>query len=89
MLRWSAEKAIRLHFTQPGKPTQNGKIESLNGRVRDELLDPNLFRTIDEVRGAAATWLVDYNTIRPHSSLGYLTPAEFVATLTLPESSRL
>jgi len=47
-VRWAADKAVRLHFIQPGKPTQNGKIESLNGRVRDELLNPNLFRSIDE-----------------------------------------
>ena len=81
MLRWSVDAAVRLHFTQPGKPTQNGKIESLNGRIRDELLNPNLFRSIGDVRAAAALWLVDYNTVRPHSSLGYLTPAEFVAKL--------
>jgi len=88
MLRWAADKTVRLHFIQPGKPTQNGKIESLNGRVRDELLNPNLFRSIDDVREAAHPWLIDYNTVRPHSSLDYLTPAEFVATLTLPTRSQ-
>ncbi len=77
ILRWSADRKVRLHLIQPGKPTQNAKIESLNGRVRDELLNPNVFRTIDEVRQAADAWRTDYNEVRPHSALGYQTPREF------------
>jgi putative transposase len=84
MLRWSADRNVALHFIQPGKPTQNAKIESLNGRIRDELLNPNLFRTIDEVRAAAEGWRIDYNEIRPHSTLGYLTPREFAARWSVP-----
>jgi len=73
MLRWAADQNVVLHFIQPGKPTQNAKIESLNGRIRDELLNPHLFRSIDEVRIAAERWRDDYNEVRPHSGLGYLT----------------
>jgi putative transposase len=77
MLQWGAEKNVALHFIQPGKPTQNAKIESFNGRVRDELLNAHCFRTIDEVRKLAEAWKNDYNEVRPHSTLGGLTPLEF------------
>ena len=77
MLRWAADSNVVLHFIQPGKPTQNAKIESLNGRIRDELLNPHLFRTLDEVQAAADRWRADYNEVRPHSALGYRTPREF------------
>jgi putative transposase len=63
----------------PGKPAQNARIESFNGRVRDEFLNLHLFRSLPELRAAAHEWLDDYNTIRPHSSLGYKTPREFAA----------
>lgn len=79
MLRWSADRNLQWHFIRPGKPTQNAKIESLNGRIRDELLNPHLFRSIAEVRAAADLWRTDYNEVRPHSALGYLTPREFAA----------
>jgi putative transposase len=89
MLRWSADTKIALHFIQPGKPTQNAKVESLNGRVRDELINPNIFRTIAEVRAAADAWRSDYNEVRPHSSLGYLTPSEFAARFEITQPSQL
>lgn len=88
MLRWSADQNVTLHFIQPGKPTQNAKIESLNGRVRDELLNPNFFRNIDELRAAADLWRHDFNAVRPHSSLGYKTPREFAATFTTNQNSQ-
>ena len=81
MLRWGAEHQINLHFIEPGKPTQNGLVESFNGRVRDELLNLNCFPDIFAARAAAEAWLIDYNEVRPHSSLGYLTPAEFISSL--------
>jgi putative transposase len=81
MLKWGAEHQVELHFIEPGKPTQNGLVESFNGRVRDELLNLNCFPDIFKARTAAEAWLVDYNEVRPHSSLGYLTPAEFIASL--------
>jgi len=89
MLRWAADQNVVLHFIQPGKPTQNAKIESLNGRIRDELLNPHLFRSIDEVRIAAERWRDDYNEVRPHSGLGYLTPREFAKRLQTTPPSQL
>ena len=89
MLRWAADQSVQLHFIQPGKPTQNAKIESLNGRIRDELLNPHAFRTIDEVRTAADLWRADYNEIRPHSTLGYLTPRDFAAQFKTTRPSQL
>ena len=77
MLRWGAERKVELHFIQPGKPTQNAQIESLNGRIRDELLNTRSFVSIFEARRLAADWQRDYNEVRPHSALGYLTPREF------------
>jgi putative transposase len=77
MLRWAAERSIKLQFIAPGKPTQNGKIESFNGRLRDELLNEHWFLTLDQMRETVETWRIRYNTHRPHGSLDYLTPAEF------------
>jgi putative transposase len=81
MLKWGAEHQVNLHFIDPSKPTQNGLVESFNGRVRDELLNLNCFPNIFAARAAAEAWLIDYNEIRPHSSLGYLTLAEFTTSL--------
>jgi putative transposase len=81
MLQWSVDHNVHLHFIDPGKPAQNAWIESFNSRVRDELLNVHAFLTLAEIRDHAAEWLIDYNEVRPHSSLGYLTPKEFVETL--------
>jgi putative transposase len=89
MLGWSADQKLQWHFIAPGKPTQNAKIESLNGRIRDELLNPNIFRSLDEVRVAADRWRTDYNDVRPHSALGYLTPREFAARFQTHQNSQL
>ena len=77
MLKWGAEKNVKLHFIDPGKPTQNGKIESFNGRLRDEVLNEHWFLTMDQIRATVEEWRIRYNTHRPHGSLKYLTPAEF------------
>ena len=77
MLQWGADRRVDLHFIEPGKPTQNAKIESLNGRIRDELLNAHNFATLDDARSIAEAWRKDYNEVRPHSSLGNLTPREF------------
>jgi len=79
MLKWGAEHNVALHFIDPGKPTQNGHVESFNGRVRTELLNPNCFPNVVAARIAANNWLIDYNDLRPHSALDYLTPNEFTA----------
>jgi putative transposase len=81
LLKWSVDHGVDLHFIDPGKPAQNAWIESFNARVRDEFFNPNLFRSLPEAHAAAQDWLIDYNEERPHSSLGYLTPQEFVNTL--------
>ena len=74
---WAYQKGIRLQFIRPGKPVENAYIESFNGKYRDECLNENLFRTLDEARVIIETWRTDYNQYRPHSSLGNLTPEEF------------
>ncbi|MFE8586017.1 IS3 family transposase, partial [Sphingomonas sp. NCPPB 2930] len=81
VLAWSADASIEWHYIAPGKPTQNGFVESFNGRMRDELLNETLFFTIGQARSILARWVDDYNTERPHSSLGYATPAAFAAGL--------
>lgn len=71
---WATRNEIKLHFIEPGKPTQNGLIESFNGRFRDECLNQEWFTTLQEARQLIEAWRVGYNTKRPHSSLGYLPP---------------
>lgn len=66
-------------YIEPGSPWQNGHVESLNGRLRDELLRREDFDTLEEAAALLERWRVDYNTRRPHSALGYLTPAAFAA----------
>ncbi|MBP0115997.1 IS3 family transposase [Bradyrhizobium vignae] len=82
MLAWCKDAAIDWHFIAPGKPMQNGFVESLNGRMRDELLNETLFFDLDDPRAKIANWVADYNLQRPHSSLKYLTPAAYAAHLT-------
>jgi hypothetical protein len=81
ILAWCAEHRIEWHYIAPGKPMQNGYIESFNGRMRDELLNESLFFGLDHARQLIAAWVADYNTGRPHSSLGYQTPAAFAEAL--------
>ena len=74
-----AENQVALHFIERGKPTQNAFIESFNGKFRDECLNQNWFVDLRHAREVIESWRVDYNTVRPHSSLGYRTPEEFAA----------
>ena len=78
VLRWCQEIRIEWHYIAPGKPTQNAFIESFNGRLRDELLNETLFTSLAQARAVLAAWKDDYNNVRPHSSLGDLTPREFI-----------
>jgi putative transposase len=87
ILRWSQETGVGWHYIAPGKPQQNGFIESFNGRLRDELLNETLFRSLAHARTALAAWQLDYNTVRPHSSIGNLPPADY-AKLSTPASQR-
>jgi putative transposase len=81
VLEWCGQAGIEWHYTAPGKPTQNAFVESFNGRMRDELLNKTLFTSLAHGREKIAIWAEDYNTGRPHSSLGYATPAAFAADL--------
>ena len=82
MLAWAQASRIEWHFIAPGKPMQNGICEAFNGRMRDELLNETIFYDLDHARSALARWTAGYNQQRPHSALGYLTPAAFAGTLT-------
>ena len=81
VLAWCGEAKVEWHYTMPGKPTQNAFVESFNGRMRDELLNETLFMSMGHAREKIAAWADDYNIRRPHSSLGYATPAAFAAEL--------
>lgn len=74
--QWADERGICLRFIEPGKPTQNAVMESFNGRLRDECLNQHWFTTLADARQRIEDWRIDYNEIRPHSSLGYQTPKE-------------
>ncbi len=80
ILRWSRDRDIEWHYIAPGKPQQNGFIESFNARLRDECLNETLFTSLGHARQALAEWRHDYNHFRPHSSLGNRTPAEIGAS---------
>lgn len=87
VLIWASEQNIDWHYITPGKPQQNGYTESLNDKIRDECLNEHLFSDLAEARQIIEDWRQDYNTVRPHSSLGYLTPLEFVAKNTAQKNS--
>jgi putative transposase len=76
-LAWAIEWKIDLVHIQPGKPTQNGGMESFNGKLRDECLNTSWFWNLFDARRKISAWKSEYNSRRPHSSLGYLTPDEF------------
>jgi putative transposase len=78
-LAWCVERKIELVHIQPGKPTQNARVESFHGRLREECLNLNWFQNLFDARRKIATWRKEYNAERPHSSLGYKTPNEFAA----------
>src|ERR1700729_2231690 len=82
MLAWAQSSRTAWHFIAPGKPMQNGICEAFNGRMRDQLLNETIFYDLDHARLALARWTAAYNQKRPHSALGYLTPAAFAGTFT-------
>lgn len=81
MLGWAEERKINLVHIQPGRPMQNGHVESFHGRLRDECLNVSWFRTLNDVRRTLENYRQEYNCERPHSSLAYRTPREFAASL--------
>jgi len=76
-LAWAVERQIELIHIQPGKPTQNARVESFHGRLREECLHVSWFQNLFDARRKIAAWRTEYNEERPHSSLGYKTPKEF------------
>lgn len=77
MLAWQEDTGVEWHYIAPGKPMQNGFVESFNGRLRDECLNEHLFSSLGNAQEIIETWRIDYNTQRPHTSLAGLTPIEF------------
>ena len=75
---WAYRRDVQLDFIRPGKPVENAFIESFNGRLRDECLNVHQFASLTEAQTIIEAWRMDYNTRRPHSSLGHLTPSEFI-----------
>jgi putative transposase len=77
MLGWAEDRKVQLVHIQPGRPMQNGHVESFHSRLRDECLNASWFRTLGDVREKLADWRQEYTTERPYSSLDYRTPEEF------------
>ncbi len=74
---WAQDHGVQLEFIRPGKPMDNGHIESFNGRLRDECLNQNAFVSLADARDTLERWRRDYNRQRPHSALNWMTPEEF------------
>lgn len=77
MVIWAKKHNLEIKYIQPGKPAQNAYIERFNRTYREDILDMNLFRSIEEVQILTDQWIVKYNSERPHQSLGHLTPWEY------------
>ena len=75
VMKWLARLGMKTLFIEPGSPWENGYIESFNGKLRDELLNREIFTTLEEARVLIEQWRREYNQVRPHSSLGYRPPA--------------
>jgi putative transposase len=77
MDRWAYENGVELDFSRPGRPIDNAKIESFNGRLREECLNAHWFLSLDDARRKIEAWRAFYNEIRPHTALKWLTPSQF------------
>ena len=87
VLKWCQETRVEWHYIAPGKPMQNGFVESFNGSFRDECLNETLFSSLTEARNHISNWRNDYNRERPHSSLGNITPSEFAVKMALQKQA--
>lgn len=88
ILQWITDEGMNIALNDPGKPWQNGTDESFNGKLRDECLSIEYFRSRTEAKAVIESWRQHYNAVRPHSSLGYLTPNEFTTKLKTTFSTR-
>jgi putative transposase len=77
MDKWAYERGVELDFSRPGKPTDNARVESFNGRLRQECLNAHWFLSLDDAQAKIGAWRTYYNETRPHSALDWSTPAEF------------
>lgn len=89
ILKWAWDKKIGWKYIQPGKPMQNGYIESFNGKLRDECLNENWFINIKEARSIIEKWRLDYNGYRPHTSLNGLSPDQFARNFKSEDVNKL
>ena len=87
--KWAYRRAVQLSFIRPGKPNENAYIESFNGKFRDECLNEHWFLSLAHARSVIEDWRIEYNTERPHSSLGNRTPAEFAKALATADEKRV
>ena len=85
---WAYRHGVKLDFIRPGKPMENGYIESFNGRLRDECLNAELFSDLLDARRKLEAWRRDYNEHRPHSSIGNLKPIEFANSVRTAERQK-
>jgi len=74
---WAYYNSVKIDFIRPGKPVDNAFIESFNGRLRDECLNTHIVYSLEDAQEKIESWRLDYNKVRPHSSLGNLSPSEF------------
>jgi putative transposase len=81
LISWAKQRGIGLSYCSPGNKNENAFIESFNGRLRDECLNMHWFTSLQEARTLIENWRISYNTTRPHSSLGWMTPCEFAKTV--------
>ena len=87
--KWSYRTGVRLSFIRPGRPNENAYIESFNGKFRDECLNEHWFLSMAHARSVIEAWRIEYNTERPHSSLGNRTPEEFASSQTTQDEQRV
>jgi len=87
VLKWCQDTGVEWHYIAPGKPQQNAFIESFNGSFRDECLNETLFSSLSQARLQITKWKEDYNSQRPHSSLGNITPNEFAIKMDLQKQA--
>ena len=84
ILQWQEERSVEWHYIAPGKPMQNGFVESFNGKVRAECIDQNWFLSLDDARSKCEAYQREYNEERPHSAIGNKTPVEFMKSIGQP-----